>query len=248
MSAEPVPVRHVEGVTFGFLVLRDMDGKPIAYGDLKQIVKDGNIVIDDLQFRFKDGSFYQEITKFTQHGHFRLLSDQVVQRGSSFKKDSETWIDATTGKVTISTVEKGKNKVVTKHLDLPPDVANGLLFTLAKNIDPAASETNVCMVAAAGSPRLVKVTFYPAQEKTIKTGFITKKAQHYVIKVKVEVAAVMIAKFRCKQPTDLTIWVLKSEAPTFIEFEGVLSEDTPIWRIEMAAADPDPEHHAVPQR
>lgn len=75
LAAEQIPVRHIEGVTLGFLVLRNLDGRPLAYGDLKQVVKaeDGEVV-DDLQFRFKDGSFYEEITKFTQHGKFRLLS------------------------------------------------------------------------------------------------------------------------------------------------------------------------------
>ena len=61
LSAEPIPVRHVEGVTLGFLVLRNLDGEPLAYGELKQVVNgegvNGNdeLVMDDLQFRFKDG-------------------------------------------------------------------------------------------------------------------------------------------------------------------------------------------------
>jgi hypothetical protein len=122
LLAETVPVRQVEGVTLGFLVLRNSNGQIIANGELKQVVKDrdAGLVISDMQFRFKDGSFYDEITKFTQNGTFRLVSDQVVQKGPSFKHDSESWIDATSGKVTVRTVEKGKQKETTKHLDLPP--------------------------------------------------------------------------------------------------------------------------------
>ena len=61
------------------LVLRSVDGTALAYGELKQVVKANDpIVTDDLQFRFKDGSFYREITKFTQNREFRLVSDQVV--------------------------------------------------------------------------------------------------------------------------------------------------------------------------
>lgn len=43
LNAEPITVRHVEGVMLGFLLLRTLQGEPIAYGELKQVVnvKDG---------------------------------------------------------------------------------------------------------------------------------------------------------------------------------------------------------------
>ena len=180
-NAELIPVRHREGVTFGFLVLRTVEGQTIAYGELKQVVSSNDeLVTDDLQFQFKDGSFYQEITKFTQSHDFRLVSDQLVQKGPSFKQDTESWIEAATGKVTVRTVEKGKEKLTTKHLDLPADVSNGLLFTLVKNVDPALAETTVSMVAASTTPRLVKLHILPAQEKTVNIGLLTHKAQHFV--------------------------------------------------------------------
>src|SRR5215472_9714101 len=117
-SAEQIPVRHLEGVTFGFLVLRDLDGNALAYGDLKQVVNGkshAGLVVDDLHFRFKDGSSYDEITKFTQRGKFRLVSDQVEQKGPSFKEEFHSWIDASTGTVTVRTNENGKEKTTTKH-------------------------------------------------------------------------------------------------------------------------------------
>jgi hypothetical protein len=61
-TADPVPIRHIEGLTFGFLVLRNLDAQPLAYGDLKQVVKNG-VVVDDLKCNFKGGSLYEEITK-----------------------------------------------------------------------------------------------------------------------------------------------------------------------------------------
>src|ERR1051326_2773771 len=85
-TAEQIPVRHIEGVTLGFLVLRNTDGEPLAYGDWKQLVKPDGLVVGDLRFQFKDGSLYEEITKFTQRGKFRLVSDQVVQQGPAFKQ------------------------------------------------------------------------------------------------------------------------------------------------------------------
>jgi hypothetical protein len=48
-----------------------------------------------------------------------------------------------------------------------------------------------------------------------------------------------IAPLVGKQPPDIHVWLVKSEAPTFVEFEGPLSQDNPVWRIELAAPEPD---------
>jgi hypothetical protein len=239
LFAEQIPVRHIEGVTLGFLVLRSLDGQALAYGQLKQVVKgEDGPVMDNLEFRFKDGSFYQEITEFTQRGKFRLVSDHVLQKGPSFNKESENWIHAGTGKITVRTVDKGKEKTTTKHIDVPEDVSNGLLFVLLKNVDPS-TQTTVSFVAASTKPRVVKWNIVPGQEKTIKVGLIAYKAQHYVVKTKIEGVAGKIAPLVGKQPPDVHVWLVKSEAPTFVEMEGPLSEDSPVWRIEITAPEPD---------
>ena len=238
LTAEQIPVRHIESVTLGFLVLRNLDGEALAYGDWKQAVKPNGLLVGDLRFQFKDGSLYEEITKFTQHGKFRLVSDQVVQKGPSFKQQSESWIDVETSKIKVRTNENGKEKTTTNHLDLPDDVSNGLLFVLLKNVDPAV-ETTVSFVAASSKPRVVKWNISPGPEKTIKIGWMTQKAQHYVVKTKIQGPAGVVAPLVGKQPPDIHIWLVKSEAPTFVEFEGPLSEDTPVWRIELAAPEPD---------
>jgi hypothetical protein len=219
LTAEQIPVRHIEGVTLGFLVLRNPNGEALAYGDWKQVVKPDGLVVDDLRFQFKDGSLYEEITKFTQRGKFRLVSDQVEQKGPSFKQQSENWIDAEKGKITVRTNEKGKEKTATNHLDLPDDVSNGLLFVLLKNVDPSA-DTTVSFVAASSKPRVVKWNISPGPEKTIKVGLMTQKAQHYVVKTKIQGPAGAIAPLVGKQLPDIHVWLVKSEAPTFVEFEG----------------------------
>lgn len=236
----PVPVHHVEGVTFGFLVLRDLHGEVIAYGDLKEVVKpDDPVVMSDLQFRFKDGSYFQQITRFTQRNTFRLVSDQVVEKGPAFKQPSESWIDAEHGKITYRSLKGGEEKETSKHLDLPSDLANGLLMTLAKNLDPTATETVVSMVAASTKPRIVELHIAPAAEKSITVGTLEYKAQHYVVHVKIPGAAGVIAPLIGKKPPDIHLWILKSEAPTFVEYEGPLSQDTPVWRIELMSPQPD---------
>jgi hypothetical protein len=240
LSAEAIRVHHVEGVTFGFLVLRDLDGKTIAHGYLKQVVKPGEpVVIDDLQFHFKDGSSYREITKFTQRGTFRLVSDQVTQKGPSFKQQSDSLLEVATGKVTVKTIEKGKEKTTTKQLAIPADVSNGMLFILAKNMNPSAPETVVSMVALTDKPRVVKLRFTPSAEKHVTFGPFTFKAQHYVMKVKIEGAAGKVAPLIGKQPPDSHFFVVKSESPTFYEFAGPMSADGPVWRMELGAPEPD---------
>jgi hypothetical protein len=210
---------------------------------LKQVVRpDDPVILADLQFRFKDGSSYREITKFTQKGVFRLVSDQVVQRGPSFKQDTESWIDAETGKITVRTTEKGKEKTVTKRLDLPNDVANGLLFTIAKNLEPTASETVLSMVAASAKPRVVKLHITPTEEKAFHEGPLTYQAQHYIVHIKIPGVAGVIAPVIGKKPSDIHLWILKSEAPTFLEFEGPLYETGPLWRIELAAPESERPH------
>ena len=91
------------------------------------------------------------------------------------------------------------------------------------------------MVAASDKPRVVKLQITPAQEKTVHAGPLSYKAQHYVVHIKILGAAGAVAPLLGKKPPDLQLWTLKSEAPTFIEFEGPLGEDTPVWRIELAA-------------
>ena len=108
-----------------------------------------------------------------------------MQKGPSFKRQMESWIDATAGKITIRSSGKGKDKVVTKGLKLPPDLANGLLFILTKNIDPRVRETTVSMVAVSNAPRVVKIHILPGPEKTFSVGTLSYRAQHYVMKIEI---------------------------------------------------------------
>lgn len=239
-TADPVPVRHLEGVTFGFLVLRNLAGDALAYGEWKEVVTPGDpVVTAELQLHFNDGSVYEEITKFTQRGTFRLISDQVSQKGPSFKQQSESWLYAKTGKVMVRTFENGKAKETTKQLDIPADVANGMLFTLAKNLDPADKETDLSMVAVSDKPRVVKLQIVPRTEKSVSVGPLTYRAQHYVVHIKIPGVAGVAAPLIGEKPPTMHLWILKSEAPTFLEFEGPLFEGGPTWRIELAAPEPD---------
>jgi hypothetical protein len=246
--AESIPVRHNEGDAFGFLALRDTTGKTLADGELKQVLQGSDgLVMEDLRFVFKDGSSYREITKFTQKGEFHLVSDQVVQKGPSFKQQSDSLLDTASGNITVKTTESGKEKTTTQHLDIPADVANGLLMTITKNLDPSAAETTLSFVAVSDKPRIVKLKISPGPERTFRVGLLKHHAQHYVIKTEIQGIAGVIAPVVGKQPPDIHIWVVKSEAPSFLEFEGPLSQNGPVWRIQGTSPDPESRRKSKPE-
>jgi hypothetical protein len=73
----------------------------------------------------------------------------------------ETEIDAASGQVKVCYTDDGKEKVLTERLELPPDVANGMLFTLLKNVQRRTPGTMVSYVAATPKPRLVRLEIFP---------------------------------------------------------------------------------------
>src|ERR1044071_2465127 len=100
LRAEAVPVRYTEGLVHGFLILRTLDGRAIADGDLSQVAA-GPQVTTRVTFRFHDGSLHDETAVFTQRDHFKLVSYRLAQRGPSFPRPLEMTIDAATGQVIV---------------------------------------------------------------------------------------------------------------------------------------------------
>ena len=232
--AELVTVRHLEGLSNGFLALRTMEGKLLADGEITQVAK-GDRVTSRVFFRFKDGSMYDDTAIFSQRGSFRLLSDHLVEKGPSFKHPMETTLDASTGQVTVRyTDEDGKEQTINERLDLPPDVSNGLLMTLVKHIQPKIPETTVSLVATTPNPRLVKLVIVPQGEEPFSHGTIKLKAMHYAVKVKIGGITGLVARVTGKQPPDTQIWVLDADAPAFVKLEGQFYDGGPIWRVELA--------------
>ena len=136
--------------------------------------------------------------------------------------------------MTVRSTEKGKVKTITKQLNVPPDAANGLFLTLSKNLDPSAPSTTVSMVAPSTSPRVVKVNFSPLAEAEFHLGRIPYKSQRYLLKIEIGGIKGKIAPLIGKQPADIHIWLIKSEAPTFVKFQGQMYEGGPIWNMELA--------------
>lgn len=235
LPAEPVPVRHMEGTVHGFLVLRTMGGKAIAVGDSIQLIR-GDRVISRLTFRFKDGSLDDETTVFSQRGNFRLLTDHHVQKGPSFPHPMDTAIDARSGQITMRSSDKdGKEKTTTEHLDLPLDLANGLILSLVKNISPDTPETKVSMVVAAPKPRIIHLVFSPQGEEPMSIAGSRRKAMRFAVKFELGGFTGVVAPLVGKQPKDVQIWILGGVAPAFVREEGQLYEGGPIWSIQLTA-------------
>ena len=220
VRGEPISVRHPQGSAHGFLVLKKTEGIPIATGDVTQILH-GDRVTSRVTFHFRDGSVDDDTTVFSQRRVFRLISDHHIQRGPSFPKPIDIFIDALTGKI-ISHTEEGK--IREDHLDLPSDVSNGLPPNLLLNFLPSIAETKLSFVAPTAKPRLISVAVKPTGEVPFRVGSTSRRAVDYVLHVELGGLTGVMAPIIGKQPADYHIWILEGTAPAFIREEGQFYE------------------------
>lgn len=147
LLGQTVAVRHAEGLVHGFLILRTLDGTPLADGDLVQTSR-GDRVTTRLVFHFKDGSIHDETAVYSQRQRFRLITNHLVQKGPTFPQPLDMSIDGSSGRVTVRYTDDGTQKVETERIEVPPDLANGLILTLLKNVQTGAPPKTVSLVAA----------------------------------------------------------------------------------------------------
>jgi hypothetical protein len=131
------------------------------------------------------------------------------------------------------TDKNGKEKTISDHLALPPDLANGIIPTLMGDVDPKV-ETTLSMLVSTPKPRVVRLKISASNDDSYSIGGISSNATHYVIKIDIGGIAGVAAKVVGKQPPPVDLWVTK-DAPTFVRSDGPLYEDGPIWRIELTS-------------
>jgi len=234
-GAEPVTVRHAEGLVHGFLSLSSADGKLLASGDLIQRVN-GDRVTSRLVFRFKDGSLHDETAVFRQRGQFLLLTDHLVQKGPAFERAIDMTIDRQSGQVTVRyTDDHGEQKSEVEKMELPPDLANGMIITLLKNISPKAMPKALSYVAATPKPRLVKFELSVGGTESFTVAGSTRRATHYVLKVEIGGVAGVIAPIIGKQPEDSHVWIMEGEAPAFVRSLAPMAMGGPLWRTDLVS-------------
>jgi hypothetical protein len=234
LAAETVPVRLPEGLVHGFLTLRSVDGEVLAEGDQTQYLRDGRVT-SRLLLRFRDGSVNDETVVYTQEKIFRLLTYRLIQKGPSFPTPIELSIDGKTGMVSVRYTDDGKPKSVEEKMELPPDLANGMVLTLIKNLDHKAPLATVSMIVATPKPRVVRLAITPSGENGFTVGTSKRQAVHWVVHIELGGLAGVIAPILGKQPPDTHVWVLEGEAPAFVGSEGPLGIGTPSWRLELAS-------------
>jgi hypothetical protein len=231
--AEPVDVRYAEGVVHGLLVVRDLQDQTLGSGELLQVPR-GDRLTSRMVLSFKDGSVHDESVVFTQKRRFRLLSYKLVQKGPSFAHPVEVAFEGG-GPVTVKHTDDGEEKTETERLEMPPDLANGLVPILLKNVRPEALP-KVSFVAATPKPRLVKLAVTSAGEDSFSVAGQAHKAHHYVVKVEIGGLAGVVAPVVGKQPPNTHVWIASGEAPGFVRSEGPLAMGGAIWRIDLAEA------------
>lgn len=239
LSCLPAPaqvaVRNAEGLLHGFLVLRSQQGEILAHGELFQKSR-GTRVTAHLVFHFKDGSLYDETAVYSESREFRLIRYSLVTKGPSFPHPQSVSIDVPSGNVVVKySGDDGKEQSRSEHMKLPPDLANGMISLLTKNIPPGEAPLNASMLVATPKPRLVRLTMSQQGEDTFHFGGEKRKANHYVVKIELKGLTGVIAELIGKQPPDIHAWILGGVAPAFLKSSGPLYAGGPIWQIELAS-------------
>ena len=234
-AAAEVQVRFLEGVLHGFLELRTVEGTQVAQGDLRQVAKPGGVEGHTV-FRFDDGSVFDETVVFTQQRVFTMQSYRLVQHGPAFAADTEIELDraGSTYRVKTTDHKNGSVKAIHGTLDLPPDVYNGMIFAVTKNLPKGATET-VHIVAFTPEPRIVELQIVPGNEQKVVVGNLEKLAIHYVLKPKLGAWLTLFATVLGRVPPDEHVWIIKDEVPAFARFEGPLYMGGPVWRLELTS-------------
>ena len=233
--AQSMPVRYLQGTVHGFLQMRSEDGHVLASGDSVQVVH-GNQVTTHTLFTFKDGSIDDDTTVFSQRGSFRLITDHHMQKGPSFPHPIDVLIDAKSRQVTVrSTGKDDKEEVKTDHLDLPADLANGMVPLIIANIRPGVAETTVPLLVTTPKPRLVKLVISSQGEVPFSVVGSSRKAIHYEIKIEIGGIEGMVAPLVGKAPPNIELWIIGGQAPTFVKEQGPIYPEGPVITIELAS-------------
>ena len=235
LVADTIPVRYPEGIVHGYLSLSTLDGKRVADGDSLQVAKGDRVTIK-IVFRFRDGSLHEETTVFSQRGRFRLVSYRLVQKGPSFPRPVDVSVDHATGRCVVRATDKdGKEKTYDEKLQLPPDVANGMVTTLLKNVAGNPARIELPMVLATPKPRLVRLVIAPAGEDSFRNGAAEHKAVNYQVHIDLGGVVAVLADLAGKEPPDAHVWMERGETPGFVKSEGPMAIGAPQWRIELAS-------------
>lgn len=235
LSAEPVPVVCRQGAIHGFLLLKDENGKEIAVGDQTNQVR-GSVIRSRTIFQFRDGSVDDEETVYRQGATFQLMRDHHIQKGPAFPKPADVTIDVAKGEV--SWVDTSGNQSKSQHMNLPRDLANGMVPLLVQNFPHGAAQLKVSYLAAGAKPRIVQLTITPDRSEEVLVGWSDRKAHRFNVHTELGGIAGVVAPLIGKQPPDAGVWVVEGSdapVPAFIKLAAPFYEDGPEWTVVLTA-------------
>ena len=231
VESAAVPVRYSEGTVHGFIELETASGELLAHGDLLQVAKEREIE-SRMVFHFQDASVFEETVTFTQHDVFTMQSYHLIQRGPAFSEDLDATLSRSGAYVVKTKSHKdGGEEQDTGKVDMAPDVYNGMVITIAKNLLARDSQT-VHVIAFTPKPRLIGLQIARSGSQRVMLGKHTETAAHFTLKPKLGTFLKIFAKLMGKSPPDSDVWIVTDGVPAFLRFEGPLYSG-PIWRLNL---------------
>jgi hypothetical protein len=234
-GADPaaIPVRYVEGSVHGFVRLTTSDGKPLADGDLVQVVRDSTIE-SRMVFAFPDSSVFEETVAFMQRDVFTMLRYHLLQRGPAFATDLDaTLLRSGDYQVTATPHAGGGQQHYSGKLALPPDVYNGMVITIAKNL-LVGTTTTVHFVAFTPKPRLIGLELTSASAPPTVLGRHAERTVLVTLKPRLGPFVHLFASLFGRMPPDSHAWIVTQGSPAFVRFEGPMYLG-PVWRLDLVA-------------
>lgn len=231
--AEQIPVNHIQRPMHRFMVARSEDGKNIATGEFSQVVQ-GNEVTMRMTYRFVDGSIDDETTTYMQQGTFRLIQDHHIQNGAFFSRPLDFTVDAASGTATSSTTDKnGRIRVESRRINMPNDLANGMVGTVLLNVPNNTAPFRVGMLAPVGGGRLIQLLISSEGEQTVHLSGQNLPATVFRIHPELGGIVGMIARLIGLQPKDVMVWVLEGEEPAVAVIVGQLGGYGPVVSSDL---------------
>ena len=221
------------GTSRAFLLIRDEANKIVGRGEFTQAARAGRVT-STLSLHFRDGSIDEETSQFTQTRTLHLVRDHHIQKGPSFPKSLDMNIDEN-GNIVENSSEDGKTKADTKHIDMPPDLTNGLIGAALLNLPAHTAERKFSFVAPNTKGRVIQLRVTPEREDSFSIGYTTVRADVYRIHYELGGLAGAIAPIVGKQPSDAFVWVT-SGVPSLVREQAALYNGGPTYSLELAGA------------
>jgi hypothetical protein len=230
---ETIAAKNRQGSMHAMLLIYDASGKVVGVADDVNAAH-GKTWVSRLTMHFRDGSVDDETTVYTQNADLHMISDHHLQKGPSFPNPIDMTINAGSGNVVWHEMKDGRDEVKTDHMDLPADLANGLIPLVIQNFPRGTDEVKVGLVVGGPKPRLIKLAISRDGQSGFTIGGEHRKADSFKMHFELGGITGIVAPIIGKEPADIHIWALAGEAPTFVRMHGELYNGGAVYDVELS--------------